>query len=153
MVKELDKVRKLVTDLRVMAPRSPREKLAGYVILARSVDKCRAFLLGINEEYNYQPCSLAAHFFKFTGITAEQLEDFIATGATDAEIAEWVKRQAGRKTPMEIIRWNNTLRDMRISEMDDHAQEYLEEYIDLHLPPNKPVYHWFDVYDIEEKRL
>jgi len=113
-------------------------------ILARSVDKCRAFLLGINEAYNYQPCSLAAHFFKFTGITSEQLEDFVATGATDAEIAKWVNRQTSRKTPMEIIRWNNTLRVMRISEMDDH---------DLHLPPNKPVYHWFDVYDIEEMRL
>ena len=153
MAKELDTVRKLVKDLRVLPPRSPREKLAGYVILGRSVDKCRAFLLGINGEYNYQPCSLAAHFFTFTGITAEQLKDFVATGATDADIADWVKRQAGHKTPMEIIRWNNTLRDMRISEMDDHAQEYLEAYIDDHLPPHKPVCHWFDVYDIEEQRL
>jgi len=75
------------------------------------------------------------------------------TGAVDVAIAEWVKRQASHKTPMEIIRWNNTLRDMRISEMDDHAQECLEEYVDVHLPPHKPVYHWFDVYDIEEKRL
>ena len=152
---DLEKVKLLARDLRngKEFPRSQRETLNGYVLAAPAVDKCRAFLLGINGEYNYQPCSLAAHFFKFTGITAEQLKEFVATGATNSEIAKWVERQASHKTPMEIIRWNNTLRDMRISEMEDHAQEYLEDYIDLHLPPNKPVYHWFDVYDIEEKRL
>lgn len=153
MAHDLKKVGVLAKDLRVQPPRSPREKLAGYVILGRSVDKCRAFLLGINGEYNYQPCSLAAQFFTFTGITAEQLKELVATGATDAEVAEWVTRQPGHKTAIEIIRWNNTLRDMRLSEMDDHAQEYLEEYMDLHLPSDKPVYRWFDVYDIEEKRL
>jgi hypothetical protein len=23
----------------------------------------------------------------------------------------------------------------------------------VHVPPHKPLYHWFDVYDIEEQRL
>ena len=47
MAMDLDKVKRYAQDLRKNYPRSPREKLGGYVIAARSVDKCRAFLLGI----------------------------------------------------------------------------------------------------------
>lgn len=47
-----EKVKKLAKDLRKNYPRSPREKLGGYVIAARCVDKCRAFLADMNGEYN-----------------------------------------------------------------------------------------------------
>ena len=45
------------------------------------------------------------------------------------------------------------MRDMRISEMDDEAQEYLESYIPKYVPKHRPVYVWFDMYDLEEGRL
>ena len=45
--------------------------MGGYVIAARCVDKCRSFLLGLNGDYNYWPCSLASQWFSFTGITPE----------------------------------------------------------------------------------
>ena len=82
MKTDLDKVKKLAKDLRKGCPRSPREKLGGYVIAARCVDKCRAFLLGIigiNGEYNYWPCSLASQWFSFTGITPDQFKGVVAT--------------------------------------------------------------------------
>ena len=60
MKTDLEKVKLLAKDLRKGYPRSPREKLGGYVIAARCADKCRAFLLGMNGEYNYWPCSLAS---------------------------------------------------------------------------------------------
>jgi len=34
------------------SPRSPRAKLAGYVLAARAVDKCRAVLLDWQGEYH-----------------------------------------------------------------------------------------------------
>lgn len=68
MKANLDKVKTSAKDLRKGYPRSPREKLGGYVIAARCVDKCRSFLLGINGEYNYWPSSLASQWFSFTGI-------------------------------------------------------------------------------------
>jgi hypothetical protein len=83
MKTDLEKVKELAKDLRKGYPRSPREKLGGYEIAARCVDKCRAFLLGMNGEYNYWPCSLAGQWFSFTGITPEQLKDVVVTGATD----------------------------------------------------------------------
>src|SRR5215831_7417561 len=90
MKTDLEKVKRLAKDLRKGYPRSPREKLAGYVIAARCVDKCRAFLLDMNGEYNYWPCSLASEWFAFTGITPEQFKDVVATGANDEELATWI---------------------------------------------------------------
>jgi len=125
----LDKVKKLAKDLRKGYPRSAREKLGGYVIAARCVDKCRAFLLGMNGEYNYWPCSLASQWFLFTGITPEQLKEEVATGPTDEQIAEWITGASKIKDTDDVLKWNNTMRDMRLSEMSLQAQQYLEEYI------------------------
>ena len=47
MHQDLEKVKLLARDLRdgKEFPRSPRATLAGYVLAARAVDKCRAVLL------------------------------------------------------------------------------------------------------------
>lgn len=150
---DLDKVRVLAKDLGTEYPRSPREKLGGYVIAARCVDKCRAFLLGMNGEYNYWPCSLASQWFSFTGITPEQLKEVVATGATDEEIAAWIAGATTIKGADDILKWNNRMRDTRISDMSLQAQQYLEEYIPKFVPKHRPVYVWFDVYDLEEQRF
>ena len=153
MKTDLKKVKRLAKDLRKVYPRSPRVKLGGYVIAARSVDKCRAFLLGVNGEYNYWPCSLAGQWFAFTGITPGQFKDVVATGATEGEIAEWIKDASKIKNEDDVLRWNNAMRDTRLSDMSLQAQQYLEEYIPKFVPRHRPVYVWFDVYDLEEKRL
>lgn len=153
MKADLGKVKQLAKDLRHSFPRSPREKLGGYVIAARCVDKCRAFLLDINGEYNYWPCSLGSQWFSFTGITPEAFKEVVATGATDEEIAQWIVTHSQVKDTDEILVWNNKLRDMRLSDMTLQAQQYLEEYIPEYVPNHRPVYVWFDVYDLEEKRL
>ena len=81
------------------------------------------------------------------------MKEFVATGATDDEVAEWFREQSKIKDPMEVIRWNNKMRGMRLSEMSNEGQEYLEGYILEYLPVHPPVYVWFDVYDVEEGRL
>ncbi|MGQ0665670.1 MAG: DUF5069 domain-containing protein [Nitrospiraceae bacterium] len=153
MIMGLDKVRTLAKDLRNGYPRSPREKLCGYVIAARCVDKCRALLLGMNGEYSYWPCSLASQWFSFTGITPEQLKDVVATGATDDELARWIVEHSKVKDADEVLKWNNRMRDMKLSDMSLQAQQYLEGYIPKFVPSHRPVYVWFDVYDLEEKRF
>lgn len=148
-----EKLQTRAKDLGAEPPRSPRDMLGGYVILSRCLDKCRSFLLGINGEYNFWPCSLCSHLETFSGVDHEELKDFVATGATDEEVAIWFSSRSKVQNKMEIIHWNNKMRDMRISEMDDEAQEYLESYIPAYLPTHRPVYVWFDVYDLEEGRL
>ncbi len=148
-----EKLQKLAKNLDQEPPRSPRELLGGYVILARCVDKCRSSLLGINGEYNYWPCSVCSHLEEFSGVDHQLLQEFVASGANDDEVAEWFSSQSKVKNKIEVIRWNNRMRDMKISEMGDDAQEYLESYIPEYVPKHRPVYVWFDVYDLEEGRL
>lgn len=148
-----EKLRALAKDLSKEPPHSPRALLGGQVILARCVDKCRSSLLGIHGEYEYWPCSLCAQWSPFTGIGHEELQDFVATGATDDEIAEWVEGKSKVRDRLEIIAWNNKMRDMRISDLPLENQEYVENYIKEYLPAGRPLYVWFDMWDIEEGRI
>ena len=152
MTTNLDKLTPLALDLSKAFPRSPRETLAGYVVAARALDKCRAVLAGTDDGYIFN-CPLDQLFFGFTGIDAEAFKAFVATGATDAEVAAWITEHAQPRERIAIIHWNNSLRDKRVSELPDALQTYLEDYIPTISKPGKNVYVWFDVYDIEEGRL
>lgn len=149
----LEKLKALAVDLRKQPPPSPHEKLGGHVIAARSLVKCRAFLLGTNGEYNFQPCGLSAFLWEFTGITPDQFKEFVSTGASDEEVGAWLREHSKVKDPLAIIRWNNELKCKRISELPDRYQEYYEEYIPQCCPHPARVRFFFDVYDDEEGRL
>jgi Domain of unknown function (DUF5069) len=133
-------------------PRSPRETLAGYVIGMRTLDKCRALVAGTIGEYHFN-CPLDKMFLEFTGISGEDFQAKVATGATDTEMADFIKAKATKREPIEIVKWNNSQRDIRVSELPDGLQEYMESYIPQFIPKNRVVHHFFDIYDIEEQRI
>jgi len=139
-------------DLTKDVPRSPRATMAGYVIVARALDKCRAELAGTAGEYHFD-CPLDNIFFDFTGINGDKFKEYVATGASDEEVATWVKDQAKEQSEEEVVKWNNDLRYKRISEMPLNLQVFLEGYIEEFIPKDKIIYYWFDVYDIEEGRI
>ena len=60
----------LALDLTQDYPRSPRALFAGYVIVGRILDKCRAFLNGTAGEYEYN-YGMDRVFFEFAGIDAD----------------------------------------------------------------------------------
>jgi hypothetical protein len=153
MKENIEKVKLLTRDLRdgKQYPRSPRETLGGYV-LARAVDKCRAVLAGWEGEY-HSNCPFDQIWLKFAEIDYDQFRSFVASGATDSEIAAWVGEHAKKRPRTEIIAWNNNQRDRRLSDLSLELQEYMEDYIAQFIPRNRVVYHWFDVYDLEEERL
>jgi len=139
-------------DLTKEYPRSPRDTLAGYVIAARMLDKCRAVLAGTAGEYHFD-CPLDNQFLGFTGIGAEQFKTFVATGASDAEVAAWLEQHSKIKDSAQVVAWNNKLRATRPCDLPIEAQQFLEGYIPKVVPKNRPVYVWFDVYDLEEGRI
>ena len=147
-----DKVREFALDLTTGFPRSPRKTLAGYVVAARALDKCRAVLAGTNGEYHFS-CPLDANLFSFTGIDPEIFKAFVATGASDEEVATWIEENAVTHSHEEIVAWNNNLRYRRLNEMPVELQVFLETYIPEFIPENRVVNYWFDVYDIEEGRI
>jgi len=138
-------------DLSKEFPRSPREKLGDYIIAGRTLDKCRAAIAGTLGEYHFD-CPLDNVFFDFTGISAEAFKSYVATGASDEEVAQWIAENSKVKERREIIQWNNEYRGKRIMEMPIELQEFLEDYIPQYVGSNRVVF-WFDVYDIEEQRI
>jgi Domain of unknown function (DUF5069) len=151
---DTSKLKILARDLSKDLPRSPRETLAGYVIAGRTLDKCRATLIGTNGEYHFD-CPLDNIFFGFAGIVSEEFKAFVATGASDEEVAKWIEEKAKKRPRIEIIKWNNEWRYKRISEIPDGMQEFMEDYIPEFVPPHlrHHIDYFFDVYDAEEKRM
>jgi hypothetical protein len=154
MHKDLEKVKLLARDLRggKEFPRSPRATLGGYVLAARAVDKCRAVLVERQGEY-HSNCPLDQRWLKFAEIDYDDFRSLIATGATDDEIAEWIGEHAKKRSRADIVAWNNKERDLRLSDLPPELQEFMENYIQRYVPRNRIVYHWFDVYDLEEQRM
>src|SRR5437660_12131757 len=74
-------------DLTKEPPRSPKTRLGGYVILSRTIDKCRALLWGNIGEYHFD-CPLDNMLFGFKGIKGHDFKSFVETGANDYEIAK-----------------------------------------------------------------
>ena len=151
---DTNKVKNLAKDLSKSFPRSPRETVAGYVIVGRTLDKCRATLAGIAGEYHFD-CPLDNFFFSFAEISADDFKDFVATGASDEEVAKWIERKAKKRPRIEIIKWNNDWRYKRLSEMPDGVQEFMEDYIPEFVPAHlrHHIDYFFDIYDAEEKRI
>ncbi len=147
-----EKLKLIAKDLTKEYPRSPRETLGGFVLAARMLDKCRAELVGTAGEYHFN-CPLDNQFLGFAGIDAEKFKTFVSTGATDAEVAVWIEQHSKVKKRSEIIVWNNKLRATRLCDLPSELQEYMEDYIPKFVPRNRPVYVWFDVYDLEEERI
>ncbi len=154
MKENLDRVKLLARDLRDEKnyPRSPRELFAGYVLAARALDKCRAVLAGCEGEY-HSNCPLDQRWLEFVEIKYDDFRNFVATGATDDEVAKWIGEHAKQRSRADIIAWNNRERDLRLSDLPAELQEFMEDYIPKFVPRNRPVYHWFDVYDLEEQRI
>ena len=134
-------------DLTKEAPRSPHTRLGGFVILARTIDKCRATLVGKVGEYHFD-CPLDKGLFGFKGIKGDDFKKFVATGATDAEITEWVKQNGVAKTDTEIAEWSKKCEAENYSGKPD-KQGWLEgENVRLGLPKDSTL---FDMLDADDK--
>jgi hypothetical protein len=93
MTQNIDAVKKLARDLRKEEPRSPDEELAGFPLAARCLDKCRASIVGWQGDYTYG-CPMDQEFLQSAGIDAGEFKAFVATGASDADVARWIEERA-----------------------------------------------------------
>ncbi len=105
MDKDVEKMKLLTRDLRdgKEFPRSPRQTLAGYVLAARAVDKCRAVLAAGKGRY-HSNCPLDQRWLKFAEIDYDDFRSFVATGATDDGIADWIGEHAKKRPRAESLR-------------------------------------------------
>ena len=100
-----EQVISLAPDLTKTSPRSPRAPLGNYKILAaRALDKCRAELAGTAGPYHFN-CPLDQAFFRYTQIDSEQFKSFVATGASDQEVADWISKKSRVQDKAKIAAW------------------------------------------------
>lgn len=116
MKEDLEKVKSWSRDLREdkESPRNPREKLGGYALAARALDKCRAALVGRQGEY-LSNCPLDQRWLRFAELDYNAFRGFVATGATDDQVAGWIEEHAKQRPQVEIAAWNDREGSVRIS--------------------------------------
>ena len=135
-------------DLTKQAPRSPRVRLGGYVILPRMLDKCRATLAGKHGEFKYA-CPLDQRFLAFVGIDSEALKKQVATGKSDGELLNWIDANSTRKPSIgEIMAWSMAQEQRGPSDPD--SREYFNETHKQIAPQREDISTWFDLLDLDD---
>jgi hypothetical protein len=137
-------------DLTKNFPRSPKEKMAGLVMLARTTDKARASNKGTLGEYHYD-CPLDEEVFNFLGITESEFAKK-ADELNDAQIEDWVRTKfLTKKTPAEIDKFNEEF----LADAPAPNSESEKRFLNLRNkidPSRTDVITWPGLLDLEEGR-
>jgi hypothetical protein len=114
------KTRFATSDLTQQAPHSPRNRIGGFAIASRTVDKCRAELAGKLGEYHYD-CPLDNVLFTFKGITGAQFKTAVQDSRTYDDIGIWLIANGTPKTPAEIKTWSDEIEAGTSSALRDYS--------------------------------
>jgi hypothetical protein len=137
-------------DLTKSFPRSPKQKLAGIVMLARTIDKARAHNAGTLGEYHYN-CPLDKEVFGFLGIEHEEFAKK-ADVLSDTQLEEWARSNfLSKRTPVEIDKFNAEFLADAPTPGSEGEQRFLglRNKID---PSRTDVVTWPDLLDLEDGR-
>ena len=134
-------------DLTKEGPRSPRIRVGGYAILARTIDKCRALVAGNIGEYHFD-CPLDNMLFGFKGVKGDDFKAQIERGASDQEILEWLNQSGENKTPSEIRRWSEKVEASSLYDDLEKHDFFVEATKKLGLEPTETTtFEWLEVDD------
>jgi len=92
-----------------LLPRSPYERLGGYVHLPRLIDKARLHRKGLLDGYNYKTIGFDKHLLAFLKLDPDAFEEVANRLDDDAAVFEWVKKNGAQHTPDEIEDWNHAM--------------------------------------------
>jgi hypothetical protein len=134
-------------NLTKQSPRSPKERLGGYALMARMIDKGRAHLNGTIGEYHFD-CPLDNMLFSFKGVKGADVRELLSTGADDGKIVGWFNAHGAPKTPEEIKAWSDGL--MSVTPYTDPGKKefFIAECKKLGLDPEETtLFQWLDADD------
>ena len=134
-------------DLTKEAPRSPRVRVGGYVILGRTIDKCRALIAGDIGEYNFD-CPLDNTLFGFKGVTGADFQAQVENGASDQQMAEWLDASGQPKTADEIKRWSDETEAANPYNDPERRDWFVQQTKPLQLDPaTTTLFDWLEADD------
>jgi hypothetical protein len=136
-----------IRDLTKQAPRSPRERLAGFVIATRAIDKCRASAAGMQGEYHFD-CPLDNMLFHFKDITGAQFKTAVEASANDEEIGVWLLAHGKAKTPAEIKKWSDEMAAASMMSNPEKRGYFIDNCKQLGLnPETSSTFDWLEADD------
>jgi len=133
-------------------PRSPYEKLGGYVHLPRLIDKARLHRKGLLNGYNYKSVGFDKHLLAFLKLDGNDFEEIANRFDDDGEILQWVDENGIKHSTEEIEHWNREM----ISRHPDTAAKrarfnhFLKE---AGGDGRKDIKTYFDLIEFDEGRL
>ena len=134
-------------DLAQQAPHSPRERIAGFALASRAVDKCRATLAGTPGEYHYD-CPMDNMLFQFKGITGEQFKAAVQASKNYEDVGAWLQANGKTKTPAEIKTWSDEMEAGSLMKIPDKRSFFIEDCARLGLnPQTNSTFDWLEADD------
>jgi hypothetical protein len=136
-------------DLTKEAPRSPKVRVGGYVILARTYDKCRAMLWGNIGEYHFD-CPLDNMLFGWKGVTGDAFKAEVEKGATDEEMAKWLDQNGTKMSTDHVQEWSEMMMAANPYQ-DPEKRDWFVEQVSVYKldPATTTLFDWLDVDDRE----
>src|SRR5206468_5674611 len=98
-----------IFSMQRLHPRSPYEKLGGYVHLPRLIDKARLHRKGLLNGYNYKTVGFDKHLLAFLKLNGDAFEEAANTLDDDGAILNWVQKNGARHPPEAIEQWNQAM--------------------------------------------
>jgi hypothetical protein len=134
-------------DLTKQAPHSPRFRVAGFVIAARTTDKCRANLAGTLGEYHFD-CPLDNMLFAFKGINSAQFTIAVKAAKNYEDIGAWLLNNGVAKTPAEIKAWSDAIEASSPMKNPERRGFFIENCHKLGLNPEmNSMFDWLEADD------
>jgi Domain of unknown function (DUF5069) len=133
-------------------PRSPYEKLGGYVHLPRLIDKARLHREGLLNGYNYKTVGFDKHLLTFLRIDGNAFEEIVNSLDADEAILIWVQTNGARHSSAAIEQWNQAM----ISRHPDTAAKrarFLHFLKEAGGEGRKDIRTYFDLIEFDEGRL
>jgi hypothetical protein len=142
----------IARDLTKQAPHSPRERIAGFAIARRAVDKCRASLAGTPGEYHYD-CPLDNLLFSFKGINGEQFKAAVQAAKNYEDVGIWLQTNGTTKTPVEVKAWSDEMEAGSLMKNPAKRAFFMENCSRLGLNPEmNTTFDWLEADDRESFR-
>ena len=138
--------------MRKLHPRSPYEKLGGYVHLPRLIDKARLHRQGLLDGYNYKTVGFDKHLLAFLKVDADAFEEATNQLEDDRAILSWVQEHGAKHSPQAIEHWNQAM----ISRHPDTAAKkarFLHFLKEAGGAGRKDIRTYFDLIEFDEGRL
>ena len=135
-----------------LLPRSPYDRLGGYVHLPRLIDKAKLHRKGLLDGYNYKTVGFDKHLLAFLKLNPDAFEEAAYRLDNDVAILDWVSKNGATHSPDAIEHWNG----MMISRRPDTAAKkarFVHFLKEAGGDGRKDIRTYFDLIEFDEGRL